>query len=418
MGFWDRIKKPNWSGGVQWLKAKAGAAKNAVSTGLARFKKAPPEPPREPSVEPVAPEARELPPVEEIPTQPEAGFASRLKENLSQLPDTVKARVSRARAWLKQNFPRNLEDLKKLQTDEALDRLRRLASGKAYGMYLRMGAATIAAYFLADTVSLFTDSLVPDPPPVPAPRVARKEEKRRNVSEYDAVIARNIFNSQGLIPEEGGGEPTGPARKSNLPLNLIGTVVLKNELKSIATIEDKSQNMVFPLRVDDTLGDKIRVTKIEHLKVFFINKSTGHLEYIEIVEDMPQLDTKPVTTSAAPKRTTGDGVAQNDETHYEINRNAIDKSVANLSEVLQQARAIPNFENGMPDGYKILQIVPGSIFDQLGIKNGDVVMGLNGEPINDPGKAFQLFNDLRSQSHVEIGVKRSGRKMTMNYDIR
>ncbi|MBI3542315.1 MAG: PDZ domain-containing protein, partial [Deltaproteobacteria bacterium] len=91
--------------------------------------------------------------------------------------------------------------------------------------------------------------------------------------------------------------------------------------------------------------------------------------------------------------------------------------MANLNEVLQQARAIPNFENGMPDGYKILQIVPGSIFEKLGIKNGDVITGLNGETVNDPGKALALLNDLPNANHVEITVKRGGQKKTMQYDI-
>lgn len=371
MGFWSRFKKPNWSE----ARARLG--------------------------------------------QRWADFRQGIGPALKNLGPTLKARAGAAAAFVKENFPRNLEDLKKLRAEEAMDRLRRMTSGTAYGTYLRMGAAAFAAYFLADTVSLFTDSLIPDPPTVPPPRVARKEEKRRSVDEYGAILARNIFNSQGLIPEEGTGLAEGPARKTSLPLTLIGTVVLKNELKSIAAIEDKSQNMVFPVRIDDTISDKIQITKIEHLKVYFINKSTGHLEYVEIIEDQPTLETRALKpTASGPKKPANEGITQTDDTHYEIERNAVDKTVSNLNEVLQQARAIPNFENGMPDGYKMLQIVPGSIYDKLGVKNGDVITGLNGDPINDPGKAFQLFNELRTASHLEITVKRSGRKMTMNYDIR
>lgn len=319
---------------------------------------------------------------------------------------------------VKEKLPKNFEDLKKLQTDEAMERMRRLVSGKAYGTYLRAGAALFAAYFLADTVSLFTDSFVPEPPAVPAPRVTKRDEKRASIEDYNSILSRNIFNSKGIIPEEEGNLANGPARRTNLPLNLVGTVVLADELKSIAAIEDKSQNMVFPLRVDDSIADKIRVTKIEHLRVYFVNKGTGHLEFVEISEDQPMFGAAQNVKPLPAKKATGTGISQADETHYDIERGTVDKAISNLSEVLQQARAIPNFENGVPDGYKMLQIVPGSIYDQLGIKNGDVVTSLNGDPINDPGKAFQLFNELKTTTHIEVGVKRGGVKSVLNLNIR
>ncbi|MEW6056741.1 MAG: type II secretion system protein GspC [Bdellovibrionota bacterium] len=330
---------------------------------------------------------------------------------------SFKQRWSDFTQTVREKFPRNLEDLKKIRPEEALDRIRQFSSSRHYGTYLRLGAAAFAAYFLADTVSLFTASLIPEPPIVPAPAMTKKNEKFRSIDEYSAVLARNIFNSQGLIPEEGTDLASGPARKTNLPLNLIGTVVLADELKSIAAIEDRSQNLVFPVRIEDTIEDKIKVTKIEHLKVYFVNKSTGHLEYVEIVEDAPTLNMQPLRpTSSAPQK--AEGITKTDETKFEVERNVIDRATTNLSEVLQQARAVPNFENGMPDGYKILQIVPNSIYDKLGLKNGDVICGLNGEPVNDPGKAFQTFNELKTSNHVEICIKRNGKKTVFNYDIR
>ena len=320
---------------------------------------------------------------------------------------------------VKEGFPKNLDDLKKLKADEAIARLRHLTSGKSSGTYMRLSAALFAAYFLADTVSLFTDALVPDAPPVPAPRIARKQdEKRRSIEEFMAIINRNIFNSKGLIPDDENGLADGPARKTTLPLNLVGTVVLKNELKSIAAIEDKSQNMIFPVRIDDTIDEKIKITKIEHLKVYFINKSTGNLEYVEIIEEFPGLNPqtlRPVTSVKKPGK--GDGIVQVSDTQFEIPRATVEKAISNLSEVLQQARAIPNFENGVPDGYKLLQIQPGSIYQQLGLQDGDVLVGLNGEPVNDPGKAFQLFNELKTASHIELSVKRNGVRKNMSMDI-
>ncbi|HRK02027.1 MAG TPA: type II secretion system protein GspC [Oligoflexia bacterium] len=300
---------------------------------------------------------------------------------------------------------------------ETLERTRTMVSGRAYGTYFRMGAITLAAYFLADTVSLFTDSFVPDPPVVPPARMSAKSGARKSIEEYGSITSRNIFNSQGLIPDDGVlGQ--GPARKSNLPLHLVGTVVMKDELKSIAAIEDKTQSLVFPVRVEDGIDGRIRITKIEHLRVYFINESNGQLEYIEIVDDLgiPALR----TSAAAPTKKTGDdeGITNRGETQFDIDRTVVDKALTNINEILTQARAIPNFENGIPNGYKLIQIVPGSIYEKLGLKNGDVITRINGEPITDPAKPIQMFSELRSMNRLELTVKRGGRTQSYGYDIR
>lgn len=421
MGFGDHIKKLNLSGIGKAIGKPFSAA---AAWTRNRFKKKDEE-----NTDPnfmLPPEATSgmVSGQSELPSSP--GFTQETPDSQIDTPiappptnriteffGDIRTRINAFGATIKEKFPKNLDDLRKLQSEEALDRVRQLFSGGNAATYLRLGAAAFAAYFMADTVSLFTDSLIPDPPPVPAPRVARREEKRRSIDEYAAIIQRNIFNSQGIIPEPEGGD-NGPARKTNLPFQLVGTVVLKDELKSIAAIEDKSQNLVFPVRVDDTLADKAKITKIERFKVYFINRSTGYLEYVEIIDDLPQVSMR----APAPSHSKGgDGVTKTGDTSFELDRKVVDNAVSNLTEVLQQARAIPNFENGMPDGYKIIQIVPGSIYEKLGIQNGDVVCGVNDEPINDPGKAFAFFNEVKSARNLKICVKRGGRKMTMNYDI-
>lgn len=343
-------------------------------------------------------------------------------EGESSAPLPPKFNFKNSLKKFKERMPKNLEELRGLSPEEVVskllgensaERMRELMSGKAYGTYVRLGIASVAAYYLADTVSLFTDALIPEPPVVPPPRFVKKAEKTRSIDEYGMILTRNIFSSKNLVPED---EPGGPARKTTLPLNLVGTVVLADELKSIATIEDKSQNMIFPLRIDDTLNGQIRVMKIERLRVYFINQSTGHNEYVEIVDDLPKLN---ISAAAAPsKGKSSDGISQVGDNKFEIEKNAIEKTLSNIGEVLQQARAVPNFENGMQDGYKLIQIAPNSLYSQLGLKDGDVIDCVNGEPINDPAKAFALFNEIRTLTKLELCVKRNGKKTVMNYDVR
>jgi general secretion pathway protein C len=78
---------------------------------------------------------------------------------------------------------------------------------------------------------------------------------------------------------------------------------------------------------------------------------------------------------------------------------------------------MPNSENGLPAGYKLTQIIPGSLYDKLGLQDGDIITGLNGQTINDPGKAFEMLNELKTSNHLELQIKKDGKPMNYVYDI-
>jgi general secretion pathway protein C len=323
---------------------------------------------------------------------------------------------SRFKASLPETFPRSLDDLRNLHPQELADGLSQTIAKGNTATWLRLGAVGIASYFLADTTALITGSLIPEPPVVPPITLRPKALPTDPMTIYSAIISRNIFNSKGIIPDDiFKADPNGPARRSNLPLNLIGTVVLLDERKSIAAIEDKSTNKILPVRLNETIEGKATIKKIEHLKVTFINNQSGVLEYIEIPEEILNR-----VSAAKPSGVSKGGpIERVGETHFNVQKAELDKALGNLNQILTQAKAIPNFENGVPNGYKIINIVPNSIYTKLGIKEGDVLMAVNGEPINDPGKAFQLMNELRSGAgQLEVTLKSpDGKVRTQSYEV-
>ena len=197
---------------------------------------------------------------------------------------------------------------------------------------------------------------------------------------------------------------------------MIGTLILRDELRSLATIEDKSASLVYPVRSEDEIPGKARIIKIDPTRVTFVNLSSGRREFVELPED---LNANPrITLGTTKKVTAGGGIEKVAPNQFNVARTEVDKAMADLNNILTQARAVPNFENGAPSGYSLFQIVPGSIYDKLGLQNGDVIMGLNGQPINDPGKAFEMLSELKTANHMELQVKRSGKVSTHAYEIR
>lgn len=272
-------------------------------------------------------------------------------------------------------------------------------------------AIIVCAYFVADFLSIATAPLIPE---ITSPKAPPALAAQKNLQSYTTILSRNLFNEKGLIPETDDSSGfDGPPVKTSLPLNLMGVIVVQDELKSVASIEDRGSNQVIAVRVNEPITPETLVQKIESNKVIFINKNSGRREFV----DLPKEGVLP-TVRAKSTSSAGSGIQKASETNYQIPREEVDKTLSNLNEVLTQARCVPNFENGRPSGYRCFQIVPGSIYDKLGMKDGDVISEINGQSINDPGKAFEIFGQLRTMSSVDLRLKRGTQSLNMHYDFR
>jgi general secretion pathway protein C len=295
-----------------------------------------------------------------------------------------------------------------------MTRLQRQKSMAFYGKFLTI---VISAYFLGDLSAIFLSRFLPEPPIV-HPRSFGVGRRSHIIEDYNIVFARNLFNSNGIIPGEEGvtGQPTdlgGAPVRTTLPFDLIGTMILSDELRSIATIEDKTAQIVYPVRTEDEIPGKAKILKIEAKKVTFINTASGRREFI----DLPETE-QPPNQVAIGTKTAGGGIEQVAPTQFSVNRSEIDKAMSDINNILTQARAVPHFENGIASGYKLFQIVPGSIYQKLGLKDGDVICGFNGQPANDPAVAMAQLADIKNQSHLDLCVKREGKQSTYGYDFR
>lgn len=288
------------------------------------------------------------------------------------------------------------------------------------GLWGRLFTVMASTYFLADLSVLLIETNIPDPPRAKAIRRGRGSHRARTVLEYNQIFSRNLFNSKGLIPGEGKTEKPkvqldGPAVKTTLPVDLVGTVIFRDPVRSLGTISHKTDQHVYPVRQGDEIPGLLRVTAVENRRVIFINLKNNRKEFAALPEDGTF---SPVAVSnrggSAPS---DEGIAKVSDTQFNISRNEVDGAMKDLNKILTQARAVPNFENGVPAGYKLFQIKKDSIFDKLGLRNGDVIRGVNGDEINDPGKAFELLGELKNSNHVEIQIKRNGRVQTMTYDV-
>lgn len=105
---------------------------------------------------------------------------------------------------------------------------------------------------------------------------------------------------------------------------------------------------------------------------------------------------------------------------FNLNKQLLDRELQNLPKVLQDAKAVPYVapeSSGEISGFKIVAVKPGSVYQKLGIQQGDVIKGVNGEAINSPQKAMELYQTIKKGGPVEIQLMRKGQPQNMFYQL-
>lgn len=308
-----------------------------------------------------------------------------------------------------------------LKLTQQLKRAPELLRRQGVDFYTTLGAILLSSYFVSDLITLGIQGALPSGAPAGgASRGFLRQARTPSIDDYALIGARNLFSSEGKMPGEdgtaGGAQDLGGAPvRTTLPFNLIGTIILKDELRSIATIEDRSASIVYPVRAEDEIPSKARIIKIEPRRVIFVNTGSGKREFVELPEE---LDAGIPRVNISPSGKSSQAAIERTGNSFNVPKNELDKAFADLNAVLTQARAVPHYENGVPSGYKLFQVVPDGFFAKLGLKDQDILCGIDGQPVNDPAKALELLGQLRTANHVELCVKREGRAQNFSYDIR
>lgn len=286
--------------------------------------------------------------------------------------------------------------------------------------------AIFVGYCISDLIILgVRGTMLPkNAPPARAARPSIVDQI--NKGSYQSIISRNVFSSDGIIPEPLSSQLTkdgkrqqedAPPVPSSLPLQLLGTLVHSNPAKSIATIDLKGKGMTIAFTPNRDIENMATVLKVERNKVVLRNLNNGRLEFIEI-----KTNSKVSFNSAAkptPIAPSGRGeVKQVAPNQYKLSRATILKHTQDLSSLLMQASTVPHRKaNGEIDGFTLTSFKPDSVFAELGVQQGDVIKAVNGEPVDSPAKAMELYNMLKTQNDIKLMVESDGRSIEKHYTI-
>lgn len=278
----------------------------------------------------------------------------------------------------------------------------------------------VAAYFTARSVNLLVSSVFfPLEVRTSDPSATARMDTQVREFESRRVRQRNLFDSSAREPRPP--EPVQPEIdqtqlvRSTINAELLGTIVFENARFSVALIQDRSRNATSYLAVGDQIQNA-RLHRIERFRV--ILERSGRMEYMEVSGSTGDSTPTPATRVLRPRAPASEGIRETGDGEFEIEGSFLDAQLNDLPTLLRSALAQPVTSGGQIDGFRITQIRPGSVYDQLGLQNGDVIRAVNGDRLDSPQKGMQLFSTLRNQKRISIDIERGGSRLNYNYDIR
>ena len=69
------------------------------------------------------------------------------------------------------------------------------------------------------------------------------------------------------------------------------------------------------------------------------------------------------------------------------------------------------------EGYKIVYVKPKSIFDQIGLKKGDIILEVNGRELKNDADAWDLYKNADKFEEFEIKIKRNNNEKVLYYEV-
>jgi S1-C subfamily serine protease len=87
-----------------------------------------------------------------------------------------------------------------------------------------------------------------------------------------------------------------------------------------------------------------------------------------------------------------------------------------LHRLAQDARIVPQFQNGRAIGFKLFSIRPGSDFQRAGLLNGDVLTRINGIELTSPTRALEAY-ERANDGLIVVDFLRRGERGTLTHHL-
>lgn len=194
-------------------------------------------------------------------------------------------------------------------------------------------------------------------------------------------------------------------------LNLSLTGVMVTPAGSFALISaDGSPELPFGVGQEITAGVTLHAVYADRVLI----RRGGATESLMLKDTAQALPTGAIVNPGPPARRSDPSraVQRFSDHNFTVDRQQLTQQMQ-TPEFLTQALMVPNAGGG----FLVREIQPGSMYEKLGLRVGDVINAVNGQPVNTVEDVMRLYAQFGTAAKVQIDVRRAGRSETLVYNI-
>jgi len=297
-----------------------------------------------------------------------------------------------------------------------LPTLRSLLAGFVRRTWLvTLVAVAVCGSFAAHAVAALSEEAVAESlSPRTAPVRRQTPEPPRAALDSSILVVRNIFCSTcaPVLFEPG---PTGHYQGE--PALLIATALGPEANAARATVRVPASEVQGEWALGDTIPGVGRVDRIGPTSID-VSDAHGETARLSLLEVKPapaaataEAQPKPDDPYAGRVKQLADGV-------YEVDRSLVRELVTGAAKPTG-VRAIPVItKDGTIGGIRMLGVRPGSIAAAVGLKNGDILSAIDGDPIKTAQQLLDLYAKLDQTDKVELQGTRAGKPLAVQLHLR
>ncbi len=281
--------------------------------------------------------------------------------------------------------------------------LKQLPDRKWFPVVLNMAAVLLLAYSMAQwTWRIFT----PPKTLVVADASTLAQTKTATLGIQD-LLAGHLFGKAAskVAPTAA---PIEDIPESSLNMVLTGVVAAGDDSLALIKVNDEPETP-FALGEELTRGVTLQAVYPDRA----IIERRGVTEALLLEDAAASLLKTPV--AERPASPTRGGIQAQGNNTFTIDRATLNEELRN-QDLFRQALIVPNAGGG----FLVRQIQPGSLYEKLGLKVGDVIRGVNGRSVNTVDQVLQVYQQLGGIDEltgVQLEVMRAGQIQQLQYTI-
>ena len=226
------------------------------------------------------------------------------------------------------------------------------------------------------------------------------------------ILDRNLFGAQILPVARPISDPTEKLDETKLPLQLLGTLLADDRALSRAAIAETGNPYHELLREGDQLERhrQVRVAAIERGRVILQNGDRR--EELLLSEDQVPPTGRPSIAKRNARRGRRPSVRRRPSVPTAPTPSTIAEQLSDLElspstmrnarKLLQQATIIPKWQDGAMQGMELRDIEPGSLYDRLGLTDGDVIQSFNGIKLDSTAAGAKVLNQFVEADEFDL----------------